>query len=59
MLTPTFWPTKAMGIDPEVAKGCTYPREVEQIREQFTKYYLNLHSGRKLEWQANLVGPSF
>ncbi|KAI5797916.1 Cullin [Peziza echinospora] len=54
VLTPTFWPMAAMGGDADIQKTCTYPTEVEELREAFTKFYLNRHSGRKLQWQANM-----
>lgn len=56
VLTPTFWPLQAMGGHEEQQNTCTFPREVEELREAFTKFYLNRHSGRKLQWQANMVG---
>lgn len=54
VLTSTFWPMSSMGA--EGGHGCTYPKEVEAVREGFTGYYLGRHSGRKLNWQANMVG---
>ncbi|RPB29123.1 Cullin-domain-containing protein [Terfezia boudieri ATCC MYA-4762] len=53
VLTPTFWPLQAMGGQ-EQQNTCTYPQEIEELREAFTKFYLNRHSGRKLQWQANM-----
>ncbi len=52
VLTSTFWPTKIFGGE---GKTCAYPPVVEEIREAFSKYYMNRHSGRKLMWKANLV----
>lgn len=53
VLTSTFWPMASMGAD--VVHSCQYPAEVEALRESFTGYYLGRHSGRKLNWQANMV----
>ncbi|KAF8456747.1 SCF ubiquitin ligase subunit CulC [Kalaharituber pfeilii] len=54
VLTPTFWPMGVMGGDADVQKTCTYPAEVDGMKEAFTKFYLDRHSGRKLQWQANM-----
>ncbi|KAI5802248.1 Cullin [Pyronema domesticum] len=51
VLTSTFWPAKAVGID---SKPCSYPPIVEEAREAFTAYYLQRHSGRKLIWKPNM-----
>ena len=59
VLTPTFWPLQAMGGQEEQQNTCTYPQEIEELREAFTKFYLNRHSGRKLQWQANMVGGPY
>lgn len=53
VLTSTFWPMASMGA--EGGHSCAYPAEVEALRESFTAYYLGRHSGRKLNWQANMV----
>lgn len=55
VLTPTFWPLQVMGGQAEQHKTCTFPQEVDEVREAFTKFYLNRHTGRKLQWQANMV----
>lgn len=53
VLTSTFWPMASMGA--EGGHSCAYPAEVEALRQNFTSYYLGRHSGRKLNWQANMV----
>lgn len=53
VLTSTFWPMASMGA--EGGHSCAYPAEVEALRQDFTAYYLGRHSGRKLNWQANMV----
>lgn len=56
VLTSTFWPLNVMGGS--TAHPCTYPSEIEGVRKSFEKYYLDRHSGRRLMWQANMVGLS-
>jgi len=51
VLTSTFWPAKVVGSE---VKTCTYPPVVETVRDNFTRYYLNRHNGRKLIWKANM-----
>ncbi|KAI5778569.1 Cullin [Geopyxis carbonaria] len=52
ILTSTFWPTKVVGSGD--VKTCTYPEEIESVRANFERYYLNRHNGRKLIWKANM-----
>lgn len=52
VLTTTYWPTKVVG---EEDKTCTFPSQIEALRESFAGYYLKRHSGRKLTWKPNMV----
>jgi hypothetical protein len=33
---------------------CIFPREIENLKQSFEKFYLDKHSGRKLSWQAGM-----
>lgn len=52
VLTSTFWPMTSMGADG--MQTCSFPKELEALKDSFTTYYLGRHSGRKLSWQANM-----
>lgn len=52
VLTSTFWPMTSMGADG--MQTCSFPKELEALKDSFTAYYLGRHSGRKLSWQANM-----
>lgn len=47
VLTTGSWPTQ-QGCQ------CNLPREVEECCEDFKRFYLSSHSGRKLSWQTNM-----
>uniref|UniRef100_A0A061S151 Cullin 3 n=1 Tax=Tetraselmis sp. GSL018 TaxID=582737 RepID=A0A061S151_9CHLO len=47
VLTTGSWPTQP-------GSHCNLPREVEACCEDFRKFYLQSHSGRKLAWQTNM-----
>ncbi|TGZ78661.1 Cullin-domain-containing protein [Ascodesmis nigricans] len=51
VLTTTYWPTKVVGQED---KTCTYPTEIEALRESFSAYYLKRHNGRKLIFKPNM-----
>lgn len=54
VLTSTMWPMEIMSStkDGVVQLPCIFPREIENLKQSFEKFYLNKHSGRKLSWQA-------
>jgi cullin 3 len=56
ILTSTMWPMDAMvkARDGQVQLPCIFPREVDNLRQSFEKFYLDKHSGRKLSWQASM-----
>ncbi|KAK7888012.1 hypothetical protein LTR67_009407 [Exophiala xenobiotica] len=58
VLTTTIWPfetiLKADGSDKNRRPEIKYPATVEQVRQRFQKFYLDKHTGRKLEWISNL-----
>lgn len=47
VLTTGSWPTQTVS-------KCSLPRELEVCCEEFKKFYLTAHSGRKLTWQTNM-----
>jgi hypothetical protein len=47
VLTTGFWPVP-------VIKHCKLPPVAQSISKQFTDFYTNLHTGRRLTWQTNL-----
>ena len=47
VLTTGSWPT-------QTASKCNLPRELERCCEDFREFYLQNHSGRKLNWQTNM-----
>ena len=57
VLTSTMWPLESMA--PSYNEGedrpkCIFPPEIERLKRDFEKFYLNKHSGRQLTWQANM-----
>lgn len=50
VLTSTVWPGSVVSSQVK----CVYPAEVEAAREEFEKFYLTRHNGRKLEWNSNM-----
>ena len=56
VLTSTFWPMDALGYSgghDGAPTPCVFPDEIERVKENFQKFYLNRHNGRRLTWQAN------
>ncbi|RPA95907.1 Cullin-domain-containing protein [Choiromyces venosus 120613-1] len=51
ILTSTFWPVGGGG---ENDHPCIYPPEIGAVRDSFTKYYLDRHSGRRLDWRPDM-----
>lgn len=47
VLTTGFWPIPA-------TPACTLPDEARAACNAFTKYYVGIHSGRRLTWQSSL-----
>lgn len=57
VLTSTMWPMEVMGSmgkDGVVQTQCTFPKDVELLKQSFEKFYLNKHSGRRLSWQPGM-----
>jgi cullin 3 len=56
VLTSTMWPMDIMANTKEgvVQLPCIFPREIENLKQSFEKFYLDKHSGRKLSWQAGM-----
>lgn len=56
VLTSTMWPMELMvkARDGQAQLPCIFPREIENLKQSFEKFYLDKHSGRKLSWQANM-----
>ncbi|KAJ6262594.1 Cullin-3-A [Drechslerella dactyloides] len=52
VLTSTFWPWSSMGG--ESVHTCTYPEELENIRNSFQRFYLRRYNGRQLTWQPQM-----
>ena len=47
VLTTGFWPT-------QVGAKCSLPPQILRCCEVFKEHYLKQHSGRRLQWQANM-----
>eukprot|EP01126_Amoeba_proteus_P042960 TRINITY_DN4684_c0_g1_i2.p1 TRINITY_DN4684_c0_g1~~TRINITY_DN4684_c0_g1_i2.p1 ORF type:complete len:679 (-),score=112.16 TRINITY_DN4684_c0_g1_i2:419-2371(-) len=47
VLTTGFWPTQN-------SSPCVLPVEISRCCEEFKKYYLTKHNGRRLSWQTNM-----
>jgi cullin 3 len=55
VLTSTMWPMEMMASkEGQVQLPCTFPKEIESLKQSFEKFYLGKHSGRKLSWQAGM-----
>ena len=58
VLTSTMWPLDTMGPsyreDDTQRSVCVFPSQIERIKKGFEKFYLDKHSGRRLNWQANM-----
>ncbi|OOQ84410.1 putative SCF ubiquitin ligase subunit CulC [Penicillium brasilianum] len=56
VLTSTMWPMEAMvkARNGQVQLPCIFPREIDNLKQSFEKFYLDKHSGRKLSWQAGM-----
>lgn len=55
VLTSTMWPMEAMSSSREsVQRTCTFPKEVESVKQSFEQFYLSKHNGRKLSWQPSM-----
>ncbi|KAL4784314.1 Cullin [Aspergillus varians] len=56
VLTSTMWPMEIMSNtrDSQREVACTFPKEVEIVKQSFEKFYLNKHNGRKLSWQPSM-----
>ncbi|KAJ5102650.1 hypothetical protein N7532_003179 [Penicillium argentinense] len=56
ILTSTMWPLESMSnTDPgDAQKPCLFPKEIDNLKESFERYYLGKHNGRKLTWLANM-----
>lgn len=56
VLTSTMWPMELMvkARDGQAQLPCIFPREIENLKQSFEKFYLDKHSGRKLSWQASM-----
>jgi len=57
VLTSTMWPLESMA--PSYNEGedrpkCMFPPQIERLKQDFEKFYLDKHSGRQLTWQANM-----
>ncbi len=57
VLTSTMWPLEAMA--PSYNEGderpkCIFPTQIDRVKQDFEKFYLEKHSGRQLTWQANM-----
>ena len=57
VLTSTMWPLESMA--PSYSEGedrprCIFPSQIERVKQDFEKFYLDKHSGRQLRWQANM-----
>jgi len=49
VLTSGFWPIPGI-----VVPKCILPKPAQQITDEFTGYYFQKYSGRRLTWQTNL-----
>ncbi|CAZ83191.1 unnamed protein product [Tuber melanosporum] len=50
ILTSTFWPVGGGTSD----HPCIFPLEIRAVRDSFTQYYLDRHSGRRLDWRPDM-----
>lgn len=50
VLTSTFWPVSVVSSHIK----CNYPPEIQSAKEEFERFYLARHTGRKLAWNPNL-----
>ncbi|KAI8918787.1 Cullin [Entophlyctis helioformis] len=48
-LTSTFWP-----ITVQLNNTCNFPGEVQSAMDDFQRFYLSLHSGRRLTWLKHM-----
>ncbi|CAH1757893.1 5416_t:CDS:10 [Entrophospora sp. SA101] len=49
VLTSTFWP-----MNLSASPRCNFPEEITKACENFQRFYLARHSGRRLTWQSNM-----
>lgn len=56
VLTSTMWPMEIMANtkDGSAQLPCIFPKEIDNLRQSFERFYLDKHSGRKLSWQAGM-----
>ncbi|ODH37684.1 hypothetical protein ACO22_02594 [Paracoccidioides brasiliensis] len=57
VLTSTMWPMEMMtnsNKDGSLATQCTYPKNIELLKQSFEQFYLGQHNGRKLQWQSGM-----
>ena len=55
VLTSTMWPMEIMSSSRDsTQRPCTYPKEVESVKQSFEQFYLSKHNGRKLSWQPSM-----
>ncbi len=58
ILTSNVWPfdhlVKSENEDGTPRLPCIYPAEIEKLREQYQKFYLSKHNGRRLTWMPQL-----
>lgn len=57
VLTSTMWPLESMAPsynDDNDRPKCIFPAQIDRVKQDFEKFYLEKHSGRQLTWQANM-----
>jgi cullin 3 len=54
VLTSTMWPMEIMGKDGLARLQCSFPREIERLKQSFETFYLGKHNGRKLSWHPGM-----
>ena len=57
VLTSTMWPLESMAPaynEGEDRPRCIFPPQIERLKQDFEKFYLDKHNGRQLTWQANM-----
>ena len=55
VLTSTMWPLEVMSSSKEfLQRPCTFPKEVDSVKQSFEQFYLSKHNGRKLWWQPGM-----
>ncbi|KAE8145235.1 Cullin [Aspergillus avenaceus] len=56
VLTSTMWPMETMSsLKGDSAQlSCTFPKEIEHVKQSFEQFYLSKHTGRKLSWQPSM-----